>query len=88
MRFQELVNIIVTDPALRDTIDQLLTIKRAVMESEHSRPLPAINAFIDAELTRLESVLPPVAHDTDFLILDCLLMDTLLRLDTLSTGSD
>lgn len=84
MRFQDLVDVIVTSAALREAIDHLLTIKRAAMESEYGRPLPIINAFIDAELTRLESVLPPVPQDTDFSILDRLLMDTVIRLDTLS----
>lgn len=79
MRFQELVDAIVTDAALRGAIDQLLAIKRSSMESEYGRPLPIINAFIDTELTRLESVLPPVARDTDFSVLDRLLMDTVLR---------
>lgn len=82
MRFQELVDAIVTDPALRDAINQLLAIKRAATESEYGRPLPIINAFIDAELTRLESVLPPLSSDTDFSVLDQLLMDTVLRFDS------
>lgn len=78
MRFQELVNAIVTDPDLLAAIDQLLAIKRAAGEAEHGSPLPIINAFIDAELSRLESVLPPALSDTDFTILDRLLMDTVL----------
>lgn len=79
MRFQDLVDAIVTDPALRDAIDQLLAIKRAVTESEYGKPFPIINAFIDSELTRLESVLPPASRDTDFAVLDRLLMETVLR---------
>ncbi len=78
MRFQDLVDAIVTDPALRAAIDQLLVIKRAAAESEYGSPLPAINVFVDAELTRLESVLPPVLRDTDYSILDRLLMNTVL----------
>lgn len=78
MRFQDLVDAIVTDPALRAAIDQLLVIKRAAAESEYGLPLPAINAFVDAELTRLESVLPPVLRDADYSILDRLMMDTVL----------
>ena len=70
-----------TDSALLDAIGQLLTIKRAAMESEYGQPLPIINAFIDSELTRLESVLPPLPRDTDLAVLDRLLMDTVLRLD-------
>ncbi len=78
MSFQELVNAIITDPELLAAIDQLLTIKRAAGESEYGSPLPIINAFIDAELTRLETVLPPVLRDTDYSVLDRLLMDTVL----------
>lgn len=81
MRFQDLVDAIVTDPILLDAIGQLLAIKRAAMESEYGQPLPIINAFIDGELTRLESVLPPLRHDADFSVLDRLLMETVLRLD-------
>ena len=78
MAFQELVDAIVTDPDLLAAIDRLLSIKRAAGESEHGSPLPIINAFIDAELSRLEAVLPPVLRDTDYSILDRLLMDTVL----------
>lgn len=81
MRFQALVDTIVTDPALHDAIGQLLAIKRAAMESEYGQPLPIINAFIDSELTRLEAVLPPLARDTDYSVLDRLLMETVMRLD-------
>lgn len=82
MRFQYLVDGIVADPILRDAIAQLLVIKRGAMESEHGQPLPIINAFIDRELTRLESVPPPMPHDTDFGVLDRLLMETVLHFDT------
>jgi hypothetical protein len=79
MRFQDLVDGIVTESALRSGIEQLLAIKRAAPESEYGLPLPIINAFINAELTRLESALPPVSRDTDFSVLDRLLMDTVLH---------
>lgn len=81
MRFQDLVDAIVTDPNLRDAIHQLLAIKRAANESEYGQSLPIINAFIDSELTRLESVLPPLPRDTDFAVLDRLLMATVLRMN-------
>lgn len=81
MRFQDLVDSIATDPALRDAIARLLAIKRAAPESEYGEPLPIINAFIERELNRLESVLPPLRRDTDFSTLDRLLMETVLRLD-------
>lgn len=86
MRFQELVDTIVNDPSLRDAIDQLLVIKRAAGESEYGRPLPIINAFIDSELSRLESTAPPVPFDKDFSILDRLLMDTVMRMDNRGNG--
>jgi hypothetical protein len=43
--------------------------------------LPAINAFVDAELTRLEAAAPPASDGIDFSVLDRLLSDTVLRLD-------
>ncbi len=86
MRFQDLVDAIVTDPILLDAIAHLLTIKRTAMESQYGQPLPIINAFIDRELTRLESVLPPLPRDTDFSVLDRLLMVTVLRLDAERTA--
>jgi hypothetical protein len=42
---------------------------------------------IDAELTRLEAVLPPLPSDTDFAVLDRLLMNTVLRFDASGTRS-
>ncbi|MFM2055684.1 MAG: hypothetical protein RLY71_69 [Pseudomonadota bacterium] len=81
MRFQDLVDAIVADQALGDAIARLLAIKRAAMESEYGEPLPAINAFIHQQLSRLEAVPPPLRQDTDFAVLDQLLLDTVLRLD-------
>jgi len=81
MRFQDLVDAFVTDLALLNAIGHLLASKRAAMESEYGLPLPIINAFIDSELSRLESVLPPLPRVTDFSVLDQLLMETVLRLD-------
>lgn len=82
MRFEDLVDAMVTDPALRDAIDQLLVIKRAASEAGLGQPLPVLNAFIDAELTRLEAVPSPVPRKTDFSVLDQLLMATVLRFDS------
>ena len=79
MPFQELANAIITDADLLVAIDQLLAIKRSAGEAEYGSPMPIINAFIDAELSRLESVLPPVLRDTDYSILDQLLMNTVVR---------
>jgi predicted nucleotidyltransferase len=88
MRFQELVDAIVTDADLLTAIHQLLAIKRAIGEAEYGRPLSVINAFIEAELTRLESVAPLRLRDQDFAILDRLLMDTVLRLDATYIRTD
>lgn len=76
MRFQELVDALVTDAAVREAIDQLLVIKRAASEAEHGKPLPAINAFIEQQLERLESAMPAFTDDVDYAVLDRLLLDT------------
>ena len=76
MPFQELVGGLITDAHLRAAVDQLLLLKRSALESEYGNPLPTLNHFIDAELSRLESVLPPLPGTTDFTVLDRLLMDT------------
>jgi predicted nucleotidyltransferase len=78
MPFQELVDELVSDAALIDAIAQLLTHKRAAKESEYGVPLPVINRFIDDELTRLESILPPQDEATDFSVLDRLLLDVVM----------
>lgn len=76
MPFQQLVDRTITEPALHDAIDKLLTLKRTVPESEYGQPLPVLNQFIDAELSRLETVLPPLPANTDFSVLDHLLLRT------------
>lgn len=79
MRFQELVDVLVTDAPLRRAIDDLLALKRAAMESEVGPPMPVLDAFIDTELTRLEAAAPPKREPTDFSVLDRLLMSTVLK---------
>jgi predicted nucleotidyltransferase len=79
MPFQSLVDTLISDAELLVAIEQLLRHKRAAKESEYGRPLPVINQFIAKELTRLESILPPVIRDTDFSVLDQLLMDVVMR---------
>jgi predicted nucleotidyltransferase len=87
MQFAALVDAIVSDAVLRAAIDQLLIAKRAAMESDVGPPLPSINAFIDAELTRLEAAAPPASGGIDFSVLDRLLMDAVLRFDTENPGA-
>lgn len=81
MRFQELVDAILADPELIAAVRVLLDMKRRSGERSHGQPMPVINAFIEAELTRLEVFSPAEGRETDFSILDRLLMDTVLRMD-------
>lgn len=81
MRRQDLVDGIVNDGDLRAAIDDLLAVKRTVMESEYGQSLPIINVFLDGEMWRLEATSPPVPRDTDFSVLDALLMDTVVRFE-------
>ncbi len=78
MRFEALVQGIITSPEVQQAIGQLLHIKRAAKEAEYGQPLPILNAFIDTELTRLESSPPPALNGIDFSVLDRLLLDTVL----------
>jgi uncharacterized protein len=79
MRFEALVDAMVDDVALRADIDTLLVVKRAALESEYGEPWPAINAFIERQLRRLEAVQPPALPEADFAVLDTLLRDTVLH---------
>ncbi len=79
MRFQVLVDGLVTEPELRAAIVELLMHKRAAKESEHGRPWPAINQFIDRELSRLEQITPPEHLEIDLCVLDELLMNVVMQ---------
>jgi uncharacterized protein len=80
MRFQDLVDTLVTDAELRNAIAELLTIKRKAKESEHGKPMPEINEFLDLHLGRLSHGTAPLKQDDqDFTILDRLLRDTVLK---------
>jgi predicted nucleotidyltransferase len=81
MPFQALVDGIVEDAALRAAIDDLLARKRTANEAERCAAIPAIRAFIDAELDRLVSYAPPPRAEVDFSRLDTLLRETVLRFD-------
>lgn len=63
MRFQDLVDTLVTGDALKSAIDTLLTIKRRALESELGKPIPAINQFIAFQLERLNHT--PAPHKQD-----------------------
>ena len=79
IRFSDLVDALVTEPALHQSIDELLHLKRQASESQYVRPWPLIDQFIDRELTRLESVSPPNHQKIDVTMLNDLLMHTVLK---------
>lgn len=79
MRFQELVDKIVTDTVLKNAISDLIAAKRKVMESEYGAAMPVINQFIEFHLERLAQMPNPLRKgDQDFSILDRLLRDTVM----------
>jgi predicted nucleotidyltransferase len=79
MRFQDMVNVIVTDIPLKKAIAELLAIKRRALESEHGPAMPLINQFLEFHLERLSHTLAPVQDEQqDFSVLDHLLRDTVL----------
>ena len=75
IRFSDLVDALVADPALRRAIDELLVHKRSASEAAYGQPWPVINEFLDRELRRLELVKPVSHHSIDFSVLDELLME-------------
>lgn len=79
MRLQALVDTLVTDAQVREAIEELLRHKRGAAESECGAALPALNRFIDAELSRLETSAVPREEAIDYAILDRLMVDTVMR---------
>lgn len=78
MRFQDLVDGTVSDPAVLDAIAALLVVKRAAKESEHGAAMPVLNAFIETTLAQLEAAPVPQTPSVDFAPLDDLLLRTVL----------
>ncbi|PFH09784.1 hypothetical protein BCF11_2187 [Collimonas sp. PA-H2] len=79
MRFQDLVDAIISDAALKNAIAELLVIKRRAKESEHAPAMPLINQFIEHALQRFSHDSPPLQPEQqDFSVLDRLLRDTVL----------
>ncbi|MFC3217024.1 DNA polymerase beta superfamily protein [Comamonas sp. JC664] len=78
MRFQDLVDGTVADPAVLDAIAALLVVKRAAKESEHGAAMPVLNAFIETTLAQLEAAPAPQTPSVDFAPLDDLLLRTVL----------
>jgi len=79
MRFQDLVNQLITDSALIVAIEELLAIKRRALESGEGVAIPVINQFIEFHLERLSHENGPHRDsEQDFLVLDNLLRDVVL----------
>ena len=79
------VDALIHDASPPAAIDRLLAVKRAVGEAESGEPLPILNAFIERELKRLESVAPPRVRQIDAAVLDQLRLNTVLRTTTART---
>lgn len=75
MVFEQLVEALVADAALKRAIDELLAFKRQVPESEMGPPIPVIQEFLSQELVRLESVAPAKSEPGDAAVLDRLLFE-------------
>lgn len=67
IEFGKLLHLIEDEHALLADIDSLLAKKRAAPEMGLDRPVPSIDAFIEAELARLEIVNPERVQRTDVL---------------------
>jgi len=79
MRFQDMVDAIVTETDVKDAIADLLIIKRRANESEQGAALPAINRFLNFHLERLNHTNgPQQPEQLDFSVLDRLLHDTVI----------
>lgn len=76
MAFVDLVDALITDPELRRAIDALLAFKRQVPESEMGAPIPAIQAFLQRELVRLEGLSPMRTEGVDYGVLDEVMVRT------------
>lgn len=80
MRFQDLVDITVTDNELKTAIAELLVIKRRASEAELGAAMPTINWFIESHLERYAQQPAPAAQEEiNFSVLDRLLHDTVMH---------
>jgi predicted nucleotidyltransferase len=79
MQFQDLVDALIEDPALRSAIADLLAWKRRALEMEYGVRVQAIDAYLASELSRLERASIPPACDIDFSVLDRLLLETVTQ---------
>lgn len=66
MRLEQMLDVIVTDPALRDAVARLLAVKRVTPELGTGPAIPEISDFLATEMARLEGTatdLPAVNRD-------------------------
>lgn len=75
MRFQALVDALVTEAELLAAINDLLALKRLASEAEFGPSRPILNTFIEAQLSRLQANPPSRPETVDFSVLDRLLFD-------------
>lgn len=78
MPFQELVDAMIMDVALREAIAQLLAVKRQASEAEYGQPMPVINTFLEEQLARLEQSAPAYTDSAGDGVLDELLRQAVL----------
>ena len=86
MRFQDLVDALIEEPALRTAIADLLVWKRQALELAYGPRIQVIDDYLTSELSRLERASIPPAHDIDFSVLDRLLFETVTQ--RYRTGTD
>lgn len=77
--FRILVDRLVTDPALRAAIDELLARKRAGQELDQGPRIPRISEFLDRELSRLSAAHQEPPETRDPAALDALFVSTLVE---------
>lgn len=77
MAFEQLVETLVDDPAVRREIDALLIIKRRSGEQEWLPKRPVLNAYLEGLITELADAQPAIG-EPDMAVLDDLLAETVL----------
>ena len=78
MVFEQMVDALVSDAALRRAIADLLEVKRRVPETELGSPIPVIQEFVQRELDRLTAIPPVKSQVPDAGVLDRLLHDIVM----------
>ena len=77
--FNVLVDHLVTDPLLREAINELLNKKRTGQELDQGECIPVISEFIDQQLSRLTTVNQSFSSTKDPEMLDALFVELLIE---------